>query len=339
MALQAEVVRFHRPLFSYTNHLSGVSLLVALAPTGGRASQTSSLRAVELYLASIYAQAAAAKIIHGGLRWVSHPSTIRAALSELGNPRFQFIIGKRRATQVLAAAALAVEVAVLPSVLFGNSPIRRVAGILMLAFHGGVKAVLNISFWHLWWLLSPQLALSGNRERVGDTGISRVKLAAVAIIAGNWLATILNRNFGPFCSYNMFFGVTPDEYPQLRVRLRRGGTSKPVQDVRGLMPFEFFRTVSMLEHAFVNNDDEASRLDCARAILSGLNDHPWPAGDEITASLRTPNDLPFDGFDLLLMLTSTHSPWQRQVQEHTRVQTIYSYRASGDTAMSIQHTP
>ena len=333
---QAETVRFHRPLWSYTNHLQVLSALEALVLAGpgceGRrprgfwgSTPDDVLRVMELYLAWIYGQAAASKMIHGGIAWVTSASTLRASLSELGRPPCRRLIRRQWLMQMLAGGSLLAEAGVLPLVVVGGRRIRAAVGAGIAGFHGGIKATLNISFWHLWWHLTPLLA--ARRSRTVRALVSTAPgLLALGMMGGNLIATAKNRNFGPFCAYNMFFGTAPDEYPQLRVRiLYEDGTESGILDVRGLMPFEFFRTVSMLEHAFLHEAAEPFRETCAAVILHGLNDRPWGPRDEVNGSLRAAGDPKVTGFDLLVMRTSSASEWRSQLADLDRITLAYSY--------------
>jgi hypothetical protein len=152
-------------------------------------------------------------------------------------------------------------------------------------------------------------------------------LLAVAV-AGNAIAMLRNRSRFPFCAYNMFFGTVPDEYPQLRVRLlweRPRGAGR-IEDTRGLLPFEFFRTVSILEHTFLRDQPEPIRRTLAETICDGLNHRPWSARDEVCASLRSDGEPLVVGFDLLLMRTSAAAPWQSQLDEADRFELVYAHR-------------
>ncbi|MGL5829101.1 MAG: hypothetical protein ACRC0L_05975 [Angustibacter sp.] len=331
-AFQAETIRFHKPLWSYTNHIQTLSAIEALTLTGSAKSSPSSsggaedaLRVMEVYLSSIYAQAAAAKLIHGGTSWVTRASTLRASLSELGRPPFRRLIPRRRLAQIVAGSSLLAEAAALPLAVIGGPRTRAALGAGIAGFHGGIKATLDISFWHLWWHLTPLLATRHTRSLRALTG-SRAGRLALATMLGNIVATIFNRNIGPFCSYNMFYGSVPSEYPQLRVRVRYvDGTESAVLDVRGLMPFEFFRTVSMLERVFLHAAGEPYRTSCAQAILDGLNSHPWGPRDEVNPSLRSPDDPLITGFDLLLMRTRSDSDWRTQLDDDSRLAVVYAH--------------
>ncbi len=157
--------------------------------------------------------------------------------------------------------------------------------------------------------------------------------ATAGVLARNAVATVRNRNRWPFCSYNMFYGVVPPEYPQLRGMIHwadpSGSRPPDVVDVRGLLPFEFFRTVSLLEHVYVGPGTEADKEACARAICTGLNQRPWGPRDEVVPSIRRPHDPDVAGIDILLMRTAVDRLWDEQVEELYRYQLLYSYRDGG----------
>lgn len=327
--LQRETVRFHKPLFNYTWHapISAAIEALGLARRNTNEAPVAALRALELYQASIYTQAGLAKLRDGGPSWVTEGSTIRVALSELGHPRAWPLIANKPAVRVLAAGTVACELMVLPIVLVGGTNLRRCLAVTLLTFHGGIKAVLNISFWHLWWQFVPALLWNRPEGRGLGRSVSPPAFVAGVAVAGNAASLVRSQGAGPFCAYNMFSSTVPEEYAQLRVRVHWEGRQSVICDTRGLMPFEFFRTVSMLEMVFVNESTPDSiRIDCAKAIVDGLNFHPWAPSDEIYASLRSPKDPHVTGFDLLTMSTSSRRPWKAQLESDPQFRVLYSFR-------------
>ena len=112
------------------------------------------------------------------------------------------------------------------------------------------------------------VAASGRRRTPGKLRLATAALAA--FLAGQLLATVRNTNRWPFCSYNMFGYDTPLQFEELRVRLLDdAGSWTPLLDTWGLLPFDFFRVISVL--------------------------------DEVKASLRPPDGRRFEAFELYLL--------------------------------------
>ena len=100
----------------------------------------------------------------------------------------------------------------------------------------------------------------------------------------------------------MFGYDTPLQFEELRVRLLDdAGSWTPLLDTWGLLPFDFFRVISVLDEVYVLGDDDASKDRVAEWILRNLNDNPWNEFDEVKASLRPPDGRRFEAFELYLL--------------------------------------
>ncbi|TDE57744.1 hypothetical protein E1295_07215 [Nonomuraea mesophila] len=172
LALQRRLVAVHKDLYSYTSHLNVFLLLLSVVDSRGTTATSSrqdevasaALAAMQIYYATMYLQSGLSKVMVTGPKWMDG-RTLRGAMAELGTP-----FGKsmsRRDLRLLAAASaasVAFELGFLPAMLLGW-PYRHLLGLSSVAFHGSVKATMNISFWHLSCFAIPLFVLSPDVER------------------------------------------------------------------------------------------------------------------------------------------------------------------------------
>ncbi|MFI9325487.1 hypothetical protein ACIGXI_37715 [Kitasatospora aureofaciens] len=205
--LQRQVVRLDRALWSYNSHLNVflglLSLVDDVERDGDRDAAgyaTAVVAALQSYYAAMYLQSGLAKVVTVGWKW-TRGSTLRGAWAELGTP-----LGKRLSAvepspaRAASTLALVYELAFAPLMLVAW-PHRRLLGLSSAAFHGAVKATMDISFWHLSWYSVPLFAApdravaacsrvltAGRRNRWAGLGLAVAGAAAgAAPLVASWL--------------------------------------------------------------------------------------------------------------------------------------------------------
>ncbi|MEV5882445.1 hypothetical protein AB0L74_06940 [Streptomyces sp. NPDC052020] len=206
--LQRRVVALDDSLYSYNSHLNVflglLSLLDDSAEPGSRNPHeeyaAALLTAMQAYYATMYLQSALAKLTAVGWRW-ARGRTLRGAWAELGTPT-----GKRLSAmspelaRAASTAALLYELAFAPAlvVLWKR---KALLGLSSAAFHGAIKATLDISFWHLSWFSVPlftapaassrayrRLLAAGTRSAPAGRQLAVVgALAGAAPLVRSWL--------------------------------------------------------------------------------------------------------------------------------------------------------
>ncbi|MFJ9762447.1 hypothetical protein ACIRUY_01405 [Streptomyces erythrochromogenes] len=191
--LQRYVVAFHEDLWSYNSHLNVFLGALSLTRSSGDsvsspgASQAHSalLAALQAYYAAMYLQSGISKFVGAGWKWTGG-SALHGAWGELGTH-----LGKRLAShggslpRALSTATLAYELAFVPVLLLAWRR-RALLGLSSAAFHGAVKATLDISFWHLSWFSAPLFVVPASLAEPVVEAIQaprRSKLASGALVA------------------------------------------------------------------------------------------------------------------------------------------------------------
>ncbi|MEV4398201.1 hypothetical protein [Nonomuraea sp. NPDC049607] len=123
----------------------------------------------------------------------------------------------------------------------------------------------------------------------------------LAVLAGQFFHTVVDRNRWPFCSNNMFNRALPRRFPQLRIRLRDGDEWTGLRQVYGLMPLEFFRVVDIFATVLLENTDDEVKERFCRTILDRLNTRPWPNYDEVRRSERPTHPRGFTGLEVIMV--------------------------------------
>ncbi|MFH9086715.1 hypothetical protein [Streptomyces sp. NPDC017673] len=160
--LQRQVVDLDDSLYSYNSHLNVflglLSLVDDTAEHGGTDTDqeyaASLLLAMQAYYAAMYLQSGLSKLTTVGWKW-TRGRTLRGAWAELGTPA-----GKRLSASSPALARAASTGALLYELAFAPALVamwkhKALLGLSSAAFHGTVKATMNISFWHLSWFSMP----------------------------------------------------------------------------------------------------------------------------------------------------------------------------------------
>ncbi|GAA1375566.1 hypothetical protein GCM10009612_72520 [Streptomyces beijiangensis] len=169
--LQKYVVDFNKDLWSYNSHLNIFLGLISLADTSSRgeaadspdhAAQESTavaaLMALQAYYAWVYLQSGLSKVVASGWSW-THGSTLRGAWGELGTPAGKKLaVSDIRWARAASVATIIFELGFAPALLTGWR-YRQSLGASSAAFHGAIKATMNISFWHLSWFSAPLFVL------------------------------------------------------------------------------------------------------------------------------------------------------------------------------------
>ncbi|MFI6761057.1 hypothetical protein ACIBF5_18165 [Micromonospora sp. NPDC050417] len=174
-ALQRHVAHFDQRAWNYNSNLNLALLLLSTSDTRGsladpdRAPSTevasAMLAAMQLYYAWVYFQSGVAKLVVGGPKWVDG-RTVAGSWAELGTP-----LGRRLARADRRVAATAGALSLLfelgfPAALLGLWQRKELVGAASLAFHAGVKATMDISFWHHSAFALPLFVLPSKAERV-----------------------------------------------------------------------------------------------------------------------------------------------------------------------------
>jgi hypothetical protein len=206
--LQRQVVKLDDSLYSYNSHLNVFLGLLSLADDPGKPQHPGSsdayasalLAAMQAYYAAMYLQSGISKLATVGWKW-THGRTLQGAWAELGTPA-----GKRlsamnpKLAQAASTGALLYELAFAPALLAAWRH-RALLGLSSAAFHGAVKATMNISFWHLSWFSAPlfavpdkaargysQLLSTGRRGKWPARGIATAgALVGAAPLVKSWL--------------------------------------------------------------------------------------------------------------------------------------------------------
>jgi hypothetical protein len=147
-----------------------------------------------------------------------------------------------------------------------------------------------------------------------------------ALFSVQLLSTFMNKNYWPFCSYNLFHYQSPQRVQEIRVRLFDDrGNSTPILDTWGLLPLEYFRVISILRQIYISNKDENIKQNFSIKMLKRLNKRPWKPFDEIKSPIRSFSGRPFIGFELLLVDIdlNTYNPFDRS--SYTRQQVLYRF--------------
>ncbi|MFJ6722352.1 hypothetical protein [Streptomyces sp. NPDC091259] len=191
--LQRYVVAFHEDLWSYNSHLNVFLAALSLAPptagsgADGLTPQTASalLASLQMYYAAMYLQSGISKFVGAGWKW-SEGSALHGAWGELGTRLGKYLAAKYPALPPTASkATLIYELAFVP-LLFAAWHRRHLLGLSSAAFHGTVKATLDISFWHLSWFSAPLFSVPRSVARpVAEV----VQLPRRSKLAGGALAT------------------------------------------------------------------------------------------------------------------------------------------------------
>jgi hypothetical protein len=159
-------------LWSYNSHLNLFLATAATAdttaaltlqdPLGRRArrrrvdevelrSQSLALAFMQLATSLVYFQSGMSKVIYGRGEWVRSGRTLRGSVAILGTRLGRRFMRSRRAFVLLSWATVLFEVGHLPALVLAWRR-RRLLALGAVGFHAGVKAFMDISFWHLWWL-------------------------------------------------------------------------------------------------------------------------------------------------------------------------------------------
>ncbi|MFF4704389.1 hypothetical protein ACWC4D_09975 [Streptomyces sp. NPDC001288] len=206
--LQRQVVDLDDSLYSYNSHLNVFLCLLSLADDTAEPGSTdvdqeyasALLLAMHAYYAAMYLQSGLSKLTSVGWKW-TQGRVLRAAWAELGTPA-----GKRLSASSPALARGASTGALLYELAFAPALVamwerKALLGLSSAAFHGTVKATMNISFWHLSWFSVPlftapaksshgyrRLLAAGARSmRAGRALTAAGALAGAAPLVTSWL--------------------------------------------------------------------------------------------------------------------------------------------------------
>jgi hypothetical protein len=151
-------------LWSYNAHLNLFAAGVALVEVASRArGQAIDLVWVErlfafaqLYVAVFYFQSGLAKVVHGGMEWLTSGRAAWIFAIEMGTDLGRWMAGYPLLFALGSTVIVVFELLFLPLFLTGR--FRRFLLIGATSLHLTIWAVFDISFWHL-WLLYPALFL------------------------------------------------------------------------------------------------------------------------------------------------------------------------------------
>ncbi|MFI6764190.1 hypothetical protein [Streptomyces sp. NPDC050355] len=163
--LQWQVVQLDDTIWSYNSHLNVFLGLLSLLdeheesgrPDASDEYATALLAAMQTYYAAMYLQSGLSKLVAVGWQW-THGRPLHGAWGELGTT-----LGKQLSAMSTKPARAASTAALLYELSFAPLMIaawrhRALLGLSSAAFHGAVKATMNISFWHLSWYSVPLFA-------------------------------------------------------------------------------------------------------------------------------------------------------------------------------------
>lgn len=114
-------------------------------------------------------------------------------------------------------------------------------------------------------------------------GLSLALAATAAQLAADAIATLLDRNLWPACSYNMFNDAFDDGPAALVVDVLTPAGWDDGHSAGATFPVPFFRATEVYEHVVLSGEPvEAVRF--AHRVLDRLNTRSWRAFDEIRRS-------------------------------------------------------
>lgn len=152
-ALQRHVARFDQRAWNYNSNLNVYLLLLSLTDSRGRPEgppaemNSAVLRAMRLYYGCVYVQSGLSKLLLSGPGWVDG-RTLRGSWAELGTRTGKWLSTRPRGVAAVASVlTLGFELGFpAAQLLLRKRP--HLVGLASLAFHGTVKATMDISFWH-----------------------------------------------------------------------------------------------------------------------------------------------------------------------------------------------
>lgn len=160
--LEANVRNALVPRTSSKSHLHTIAALLAVHGTlqhdvtrhpdsEDLALDRTTLRAAEFLVASVYTQAAVAKLQYGGASWATAGAPIRNALALSGTSLGRMLSRSPALVRHMSRGALAFEMV---SVLAPIAPAKckRWFGVAAVGFHFTNHYLIRVSYWHLAWL-------------------------------------------------------------------------------------------------------------------------------------------------------------------------------------------
>lgn len=99
-------------------------------------------------------------------------------------------------------------------------------------------------------------------------------------------ATLLNRNFWPISSYNMFNDAFSDGVARFEVDLLTFGGWEGGWHPANLFPVPFFRAVEVFERVYLDDEFGADRRLFSLRVLQRLNEKPWNGFNEVRPAAR-----------------------------------------------------
>lgn len=112
-----------------------------------------------------------------------------------------------------------------------------------------------------------------------------IRIGLLGYAAAQLGTTLINRNFWPFCSYNMFNAATTEDR-ELHAHLKTPEGWTEAQRPDRLIPVPFFRATAILDFFFVREHSDAEATIMSQSILRRLNAGRWRAFDEVRAATQ-----------------------------------------------------
>jgi hypothetical protein len=160
---------------------------------------------------------------------------------------------------------------------------------------------------------------------------------AVAFMAGQFVHTLMNRNWWPFASFNMFSFSCPDT-PRRRLAILVTASGECVGPIPAwrLLPLEYFRVDALMKECFQGARSTQRRAAVASHVLQRVNAGTWRAWDEIKES-PPPAASPYVGVEFHLVHVDLDSCDLSNSQDILSRELLYRFDPEGRFATSRQY--
>jgi hypothetical protein len=149
--------------------------------------------------------------------------------------------------------------------------------------------------------------------------------AAFLVISIQIILTLMDTNFWPFCSYDLFSFLPTEARTRLIVAMYEDDHTVQTVSPGNILPLEFFRANHLIADVYFYPGNAKRKIAFAAYILDQLNNAPWIAFDETYAAATPQSGRRFVGFDLLAETTSTFAAKKNEPIPEASVDLLFSY--------------